>query len=416
MKATIILRLMLGLNLLLGGLVAFLHAGKRPVPPAETPATTAALPAASRSPVTVTNVSTTMVGMNWSQVETEDFPQLIARLRGASCPEHVVRAIVIGRLEAVYWNPGRSEMDWPALEPWAGRAQRQKLADAMRDQEWKQIETLSARVRELLGITYEREAYHVWREEAVIQIFMGFLADEKSLQVATSVGEAVRASQRIEQAANGIVIPDDLRRMADIGNNLLATIGRQLTPAEFNELRLRAQAVFLMESNRRFKAVDLSGEDLRRISEASFLLRDVVLDEMMHDGKEDFLTDEEKARRQAAFEQKLSTLLNPVQWQQYQLSANEDYPATVDFARKNQLPRAVADKVALAFGDARDQAADIRRDKSLTEDEKRTALAVLGATLRNTVNATLGTRADAFLQEHGQILNELVPPTPPNPK
>jgi hypothetical protein len=360
----------------------------------------------------LTNVSTNVVGMNWSQVETEDFPVLIANLRGAGCPEYVIRGLVIGRLEESYRDKRRIVAVWPELEPWVGLERRRELGKVIRTAEWSQEDKLSARVQELLGIPYAPEMYRLWREEGIVQIFFGFLSDEKTLRVIMAGGKAMFAGKRIEEESDRILIPDDLRRMAAIGDNFVAECQQRLEPSEANELRLRAQAVFITETCRPLKAVDLSGADLRRICEVSFVLRDAVKEVFMHNGKDDYLTDEEKAQRQAAFDQKLATVLNPVQLQEYQLGAQDDYQATVEFTRKNQLPRMAAEKVTRAFSDAREQAADIRKDKSLTEEEQRAALAVLGATLKNNIHSTLGAHADAFLEQHGELLNELVPLTP----
>ena len=108
MSARSILILSLGLNLVLGAWVVAKWR-RAPVPPLATAMTEA--PGARTLPVwrvqrtNVIEVMTNRVdapGFHWSRVETNDFEAYVANLRGIGCPDHTVRHLVTGEVEALY--------------------------------------------------------------------------------------------------------------------------------------------------------------------------------------------------------------------------------------------------------------------------------------------------------------------------
>ena len=410
MKGKLILLGSLGLNLLLGGaLFYFRSASLSGVPLA--PQIALVSPALTASAETEAAPVTNVLAFRWTSVESEDYRQYIANLRALHCPERLIRDIIVADLEKLYARKAREVL--PAryqLEPWAGRERRDRADRADRQVTSTREAELAALIRELLGVDWTTKANQIWKREPIVIVLLGFLADEKAPQVMTLIDRVGDESRRLRDETGGIFLPDDLKRLEIIGDGLMADLAQRLTPSELDELRMRAQAsLLLMARELHFDGVELTGAELRDLARASLVMTDVLREEIARGGNERISKDE-RARRTAEFELLVAQLLGPARWADYQLAQNGDFRAAYEFTKEKSLPKPIAVAVSRVFTNTREQVAQIRKDKSLSEDERHTLFATLAATLRSSVHAALGANTAEFLKNNSRLLNELVPP------
>ena len=413
MKGKLILLGSLGLNLLLVG--AFFYFRPAPSPAAlRAPKTAADSPGLNSPSEAEASPVTNVLAFRWTSVESDDYRQYIANLRTLHCPERLIRDIIVADLEKLYAHKAREIL--PAryqLEPWVGHERRDRANRADRQATSARDAELAALIRELLGVDWTTQANQTWKREAIMGVLLGFLSDEKAPQVMTLIDRVGDESRRLRDETGGIFLPDDLKRSESIGDGLMANLAQRLTPPEMDELRMRAQAFLLLELH--FDGVELTGAELREIARASLVMTDVFREEVAG-GSSREISKTERERRKAEFELQVAQILGPARWVDYQLAQNKDFRDALEFTKEKFLSKATAVTVSRVFTDTREQAAQIRKDKSLTADERRTLLATLAATLRSSLNTTLGANAAEFIKDNHRLLDELVPPAKPEEK
>ena len=415
MKGKFILLGSLGLNLLLAAVWLFW--------PRALPRAAHGSPAVIASAASVTNLevavsfSTNVLAFRWASVESEDYRQYIINLRALHCPERLIRDILVADLEKLYARKAREFL--PAryqLEPWAGRERRDIAALADRQVTNTREAELVALIHELLGVDWTTKANQQWKHEPIMGVLLGFLTDEKAPQVITLIDRTGDESRRLRDETVGIFLPDDLKRLEAIGDGLMADLAQRLTPPELDELRMRAQAfLVMMERELHFDGVELTGVELKEIARASLVMTDVLREEIAR-GSDQEVSKDERARRKAEFELQVAKILGVARWADYQLAQNGDFRDALEFTKEKILPKPTAIAVSRAFTDTREQAAQIRKDKSLSTDERRTLLTTLAAALRSSLHATLGANAAEFIKDNHRLLDELVPPPKPEEK
>ena len=281
-NARSVLIVSLGLNLVLGTwVVAKLRrapAGVVALPAAE--GTVArSLPIWSLKKTNVIEVITNRVDaprFHWSSLETNDFEAYVANLRGFGCPEHTVRHLVMGEIEALY-----AERVVAAEQPgsfWETPRQQRARELRMHREQAALEEEKRAIIRRLFRVDWSLKAEREWVTDETACFLIGFLPDEKAIHLVDTIMRLEKVMRLFQEETDRIVIDTDEPRIEAI----LAEAKRQLefglSPLEVQEGTLRGVnlAQSFMERNG-LVGVSLTGDELRRITAIGSRGKDFVV-------------------------------------------------------------------------------------------------------------------------------------------
>ena len=271
MSARSILILSLGLNLVLG---AWVVAKLRRAPDAPMSPTAAETPQARAFPVgrvqrrNVIEVTTNRVdapGFHWSRVETNDFEAYVANLHGIGCPDHTVRHLVVGEVEALYAereaDAEKSGSFWETVSQRHAREVRVHREQAALEEEKRAV------LRRLVGVDWSSKAERQWVTDDTACLFIGFLTDDRAVRLADSMMRLEKRTRAFRNETDGIVIDTDEPRLDALLVGAKRELESGLTPAEVQEATLRGVSVAkaLTEPDG-LTGVTLTGDELRRMT------------------------------------------------------------------------------------------------------------------------------------------------------
>ena len=98
-------------------------------------------------------------------------------------------------------------------------------------------------------------------------------------------------------------------------------------------MQLRAQQGFLLANDINFDGVKISRDELRELVRMSKSFKDMAQNEFVLDQP---LSEAEQARRKAAFEAQVKSLLGPKRFADYQRAQDFNFRETLAFTRQNQ--------------------------------------------------------------------------------
>jgi hypothetical protein len=395
-------------NLLLGIIWSTAHksppAAKNPPAPAMT-APAAAEAATPAKPVTpIPNPPSTP---SWQMIESKDFAQYAANLRAVGCPEWVVRNVIVAGIDRFYHS---SIQLTPAYSPPWQNADRQRADSRVQAGRESELESeKQALIKAALGYEWDNRDEEIWKQAIASSLILGFLPDETVSQVTALDEKYARAAESIRTDAHGILIDEDRARLQLLYQSLTAEKSRLLCPADLDELQLRGQAAgYFTAYEFHLDSVAVNDMELREITRYSQAVKDMARERFDAEGN---VTEAERVRRQAAFEQQIETLLGPARFADYQRAQDSNFRETYGFIQQNNLPKTAAIGVYEARRAAEDQMREIAADTSLSPTEQAMALAVLKAATANAISDRLGGAYQNYLAGPGQWLKSLaVPP------
>lgn len=412
----------LGLNLALAAAaIAWRPAGPRtaPTPPpaaavtpkAEAPSIEAPAVAPGATPTFQTN------RFHWRRVESDDYRQYIANLRAIACPERLIRDILLADIETLYRRKHEALDLQPAgFEPWTAQRQRQKVWRGRRAQEQALAQQQRALIKELLGIEWNKESPTAWQDEGMVAVLLGYLPDEKVPQLMNLIEQSSEAGHEVRNEVEGILIDEDYSRLDGVRARMFAQLGELLTPAEFEETRLRAQLFKGLFGNElHVEGVALTGAEFRELTGLTRLVRD-VLEEDLVASRPRKGAEEDEARREKQFLEQVAQRLGPERFAEYQYAQKSEFRDAYEFTQEHHLPKAAAARICDALTGALEQAEQIKTDATLSREEQTTALTVLQAATRTTVASTLGKAGAAYLETLESTFDDLARLPEPNRK
>ncbi len=348
------------------------------------------------------------MGTPWSRIASADYHQYIANLRAVGCPEWLIRDLIVAAIDDSYRQKNKSDLD--SSPPWLGANQRRQASRSRSAKLFALRLEKRALVKSLLGYEWDSQANDIWNLDLLTSLMWGYLPDDKVSLVLLLKDKYTEAAQAVREDANYILIDEDRARLQALYQAFEADLSGQLDAAELDELQLRAQQVFLLFYDINFDGVTISTEELRELVRMSKPFKDMAQNEFIPDQP---LPEEEQARRKAAFEAQVKSLLGPKRFADYQRAQDFNFRQTLAFTGQNQLPQTAAISVYEARRNADEQAAEIQKDGTLSPEERATALAVLKAATMNTISSALGGHYQDYLQGPGRWLDALAQPLEP---
>jgi hypothetical protein len=337
----------------------------------------------------------------WPSLQPDDLPTLIAQLRAAGFPPIVVRAIVSAQLSKLF-APRRAAMDPGAdSRPFFKNLPRDaKLQTALRQLDHEEQKML----RSLLGDAAEPD--ELWSRVRKNRWADG-LSPEKAAEV-----RRIREQIEDQRFAMSIAMPSGLEARAKtiaLEKEEHAAIAKILSPQEFEDYALRTSRT-ANNLRSRLATFDVSEQEFRTLYQHLS-----AYDERFRrlSGPP---TDEESRQLSAAqkqLEEQIKGTLGEERYREFERSTDYNYQQTARLVARLDLPAAAASQVWSVQKEIQERATTLRGDQSLSEEQRNTQLAALGAEASTKITASLGARGfDAYKENGGWWLLELLMPQP----
>jgi hypothetical protein len=380
----------------------------------------ASLPAPAPAVVVRSVTNTAVQKIDWRMVESADYRQYISNLRGIGCPEETIRDIITADVNKLFdsrfkaLRPGGTNK----FEYWkSGMAMFQQMVD---EKQVEQRQTISREKRalltDLLGFAPEEKPDMTMMMGGVnpFERMLDFLPASKQTQVMEI--EQKFAAKVMKSVGDSIGDNDGMKTMMKVQKDKEAELAKLLTPAELDDYNLR------MSNTANMLRFQLTGFDP---NEQEF--RDVFKARKKFDDEFGFVgvrpgekAEGEKydAAKKEMTEQ-LKQALGDARYADYERAQDFVYQGIYRVTEKQQLGRDTANKVFDMKKVAEDQASKIRKDDSLTPDQRQSALSAIRTETETAVSGVLGQQGyDAFKKNLGASswLKSLSPDPKPTKK
>ena len=351
-----------------------------------------------------------VAAFDWSQLESQDYKEYIARLRAFGVPDHVLRDIIIADVNKLYRprlaalrppTPIRTNFWEQSYGPGANRQPREQR-EQLRALQKEQLDL----IKDLLGKdVYQRKAAESGYPDSLEQSFGSMTAEQRD-----KVSEIQERYQRMTSAIyedNDHHVDDDTRKeLRAVRARLREELATVLTPEQVEHHELRSSDT---ASNMRYelRSFEPNEEEFRAIfkykqaKEELDALRD-------HDPSGRLSPDAAKARsqKQKELEDALAQSLSPERSKEFKLSENYEYRNLFEAGVDKESIFKLADMKQ----DVEATARTLRQDKAISEEQRTAALAAVRAETEKSLTELLGDRrARGYLGNSGYWLRNIAP-------
>ncbi len=413
------LRLLLTASLLLNLALAFFllrpaGPGDTATPPGVASGTAPAHPAAIRptgTPATnpATTVTNTLVRqLDWRTVESPDYREYIANLRGIGCPEQTIRDIIQADVNKLYdekkkqvrGGPRKFEF-WKAGNPLAGL-----LGNPETLQQMKALETEKLALLRALGI--EPDAMSQMMASAggnPMDAMFDFLPEGKRERLTKVMADF--QGRLVDGAQDALTDPEAMMKAQREMQNTIKTI---LTPEEYLDYQLRFSntATMLRMQSAGFDPTEKEFMDIFKLREA--------FDEEHSMFSEGNLTEAQQKERAAArteLDKSIKDLLGEPRYADYQRAQDGTYQQIHRIVSKANLPTTAANEVFDMKKLAEPHASEIRTRAGMNPDERSAALQAVRRETEQSIQQVLGPEAwDQFNRPNNTWWLRTIAPSP----
>jgi hypothetical protein len=330
---------------------------------------------------------------NWRQLESTDYRQYIANLRGVGCPEDTLKDIILTdvmRLYAhrrgQYYVNGRDFKFWETDE-------KRKLKQPQIQEREKQLaaidKELPAVLRELLGVNYAREINKYFVDTDDDDRRLAFLSEDKRSQVLALrnqfEGERERA---LFQIGDGKPAPETVEQLRQIDQERDAALSRILTPREKEEYEMSTSPT-----------ADRMRKQLIGFNPAEDEFREMFRRQSAIDSAYEFEDPNDEAVRaaKAADEQAMvaafKTNLSPDRAIQLDRSQDPEYQDLCVLSERFDLPAGTSDALLDIRQTAEEQKRQLLSNKDIPPERVEVALEAIQAETEQAARVALGEQA-----------------------
>lgn len=356
---------------------------------------------ASRLPVApVTNE------LRWAQLESEDYPTYIARLRAVGCPEQTIRDIIIADLDKVLAPELQSAQGRrKALSYW--HSEEEEVANDLDPREVARREREIDRrkqqmIRELLNIDLARERMQLSGREDYLERRLSFLPGERRSEVRDVLeryDDAERQLRERELEEGDVLSQAERARLRQVREAREAELARLLSPEERQQFDLwlsptansvRHALYGMQASETEFLAV----YQARKAFEDRWQGREGdALDPALQAQR-----DQERVQMEARIQQGLGEQ----RYADYKRGEDEDYHRLHAVATRFKLPREKAAEAYAYKQVAQSYRATVLGNSQLDVRQRQEALQAINEETEKAVRELLGDRAYRYLLRTGQ--------------
>jgi len=331
----------------------------------------------------------------WSQLESSDYREYIARLRAVGCPESIIKDIILTDVMRLYaQRRGQYCRNGRPFKYWETNDKR-KLKQAQiqeRDRQLAAIDRdLPAALRELLGINYERELNKYFIDADEDDSRLAFLSEEKRSHVLSLREQFEGKRERIlYQAQNGKPSPPEIEQLRQIDQEqdeaLAQVLGRR--EKEQYELSASASADRLRQQLIGFNPTEEEFRDL-------YARQKAIDDAYEFQDASDPAVAAARASDEAGMMQEFKGNLAGDRAAQFDRSQDPDYQSLTLLSERYDLPADAPDTLLQMRQTAEEEKRELLSNKNIPPDRLEAALQAIQAETEKAARQTLGEQAFA---------------------
>lgn len=358
----------------------------------------------------------------WNDLQTAELKEFIRRLRTVGCPEETIKDIIVAEVNRRY--AARVREIWPdryqrVNEYW--RAEKRDLAEQRKSRaSWRKERELqrekSALLVELLGVDPEKE---VRREEGYDEPMdwserqVSFLPEAKREVVARFLEDFNERSQEMYDRNRGIWDAQARAEQKQMEADKLAGLAQILTSGELREYELR-QSQLANQLSHDLQTLSISRDKYEAIFDIRKKYGDSIYN--YNDSANNKEAREQAENNKKALKNEIIATLGEDFAKQYERSQDYNYQQLARLAQKNDLPAATAGQVYDYKAAAEESAKQLRENKELSADARRTALQQIRTETEVALKQALGDKVyQSYLKSGGWWINSISPAPPKNP-
>ncbi len=367
--------------------------------------------AAVDSPVIVTNVVD--AGFHWREVESPDYKEYIAKLRGIGCPEATIRDIIVADIDKLYEPRVVALRELPTYQPekfWISDmyGSRTVKRDPEKAAQLKALmEERSALIKELLGVEEsELRMAHSTYEDPNKTAFE-FLSPEqrdKMKELAKKFGEE---RSKIYAEAGGSISMETQAELAALRKRELAEMHGFMTPEQIFEYDIRTS-----ETARNIKYNEARGMDLTEAEFRALFASKRAQEEARLNPGEKPTPEQIKASQEAAklAQDNLRTALGEERYKEMQLAQDYGFRQLLSAAPFLGFDKAAALRVGDLKTETEKAANELRRNTALSPEERNKALQDIRTAAEAAITKEIGEKGYKYYKRQGgHWLNNLSP-------
>jgi len=361
----------------------------------------------------VGDTNPTNATFSWAQLESEDYQEYIARLRGFGVSERTIRDIIMAEVQKLYrpkfaalWSAKKTSNTnfWENRNfygPYNSRTKEQREQMNALQKEQNQL------IKTLLGENVYQEMAKDWGDPDWTERQFGELPQELRDKVSQMQQRFQEATSEIHAKTQGYFDQDTQADLKALQRKFRDELGTVLTPEQVQEYELRSSDI---ANNMRwqFGPFDSSEQEFRAIFNYKQAQEDLNPPRNLDDDNKPPSAEEMKARqeKQKELDAALAQALGPDRLKEYKLMDQWEY--------RNLFEAGVAKESVLKVVDMKQQVEDaankLRQDKTLTPEQRTEALKAIRAETEKSLAEILGERrAKAYSGNGGYWLRNLSP-------
>ncbi len=341
---------------------------------------------------------------SWQSVESQDYLTYIENLRSIGCPEETIRDIITADVNKLYeqrWKEAKEEMGATRFEYWKGNAMFGMNSNQRKA--YKQIDDeRRAALKSLLGQNVPRRMSDLAAMFDPYESMLGFLPESKRtaiIELQQQMGERM-----MDAAQEGNQLdPADMKKVEDEQKEALAKLLTREELLEYN-LRMSNSSHMLRSELGTFEVTEQEFRDL-------YALREAFEEEYGTFGPTDDHDAQEWHANRSAGEQDLKTAYEEVlgddRYRQFKHEQTLRGSSLRKVAKEFDLPREEVYQIFEVTDVAQEAAQQIRRDDSLSEADRQSALDRIRAETEAEVTRVIGDEAARSYIDQGSRIRNL---------
>jgi hypothetical protein len=345
---------------------------------------------------------------SWAQLESEDYQQYIARLRAFEVPERTIRDIILADVQKAYrpklaafrgQRQGRTNF-------WENRGFFGPTSGLTREQR-QQLSALQKEERELVKSLLGKNVYQEIARDAGqpnwTERMLGPLPEGLRDQVIEIQERFQQANAEIHMKAEGYIDQDTQAELKVLRRKFRDELAGVLTPQQIREYELRNSDI----SNQmrwQLSAFEPNEKEFRAIFDYKQAMED--LQPASSEGSAGPSSDETRRQKQKELETALAEALGGDRSKELKMLENWEYRNLAEAG----VPRETLLKIAEMKQQAESAAAEVRRDKTLSTEQRAEALQAVRAETEKSLAGLVGERrAKAYSGNGGYWLRNIAP-------
>ena len=390
MNARVLLILSLCANLALAGYLVYQGRGKASATTSPSPEVKTAAASAAKSDAKTDGKSVTITvpstALDWRIVESEDYKKYIANLRAIGCPEETIRDIIVADVNKLFEQRKREVTGTTnRFEFWKTGT---FFTDMFNEEKLNKHRELAKEKRdllkELLGVDVAEKPDPMGGMNPYETLLDFLPAEKQNALMEHEQSFAAKMMKRMKDAQNNPDVMRELMKEKD------AELAKVLTPQEKEEYDLRMSQTAMM-MRMQMSEFQPNEQEFRDI----FKLRKEFENEFGMMGMQSNKP-EDRAKRETAqkdLDQNIKNMLGEDRFREYKYDQDFSRSSLKDVVKEFNVPKDQAFKVFDIKAAAQEQAANIRKDTSLTREQREVALQAIQQETRNAVNQVIGPAA-----------------------